>query len=331
MAKTAGREVEVGLGVEATAGTAVAATAWAKWLSFSMQGIAEKSLFSGARGIRTKMSDSMIKRKYGQGSLQVVADPLIAMYLFRLLLGSKASTTAAGESAVYDHTLTVQNANASVKTFTLTSKVGGVVNQRYPNSVINSLSIEFADEWATMTADIIGQFVDTAGSPTPAYTEQSLLAYHQATVKFGTSISNANSASATPLKAFSLNINNNVLLDEGFLSGANTITSGNLIAGTLEMSGSYTLQFADTTELDKYKANTRNAAVFQLTGASIGVVTTPEKIKIQLSKLTLTKPPLEYNIDGLVTLTQEFTVEYSSTETKSIDVIVTNGDSGASL
>ena len=64
-----------------------------------------------------------------------------------------------------------------------------------------------------------------------------------------------------------------------------------------------------------------------VTGAPIGVVPTNEKIVIKLGKLVLTKAPLEYTLDGLVHVKQEFEVQYDATD-KEMAVVITNGYAG---
>ena len=179
-----------------------------------------------------------------------------------------------------------------------------------------------SDDYANMTVELIGGFPST-DTITESYTQETEFAYHQMTAKFGTSISAANGNSATPLKAFSLNLNNNIQIDEAFLSGSNEIVSGGLIPGRLLITGSYSLHFEDTTELAKYKANTLNALVVTFTGAVIGGGSTTEKIIFEIGDLVLTNPPVEYNLDGLLVLTQEFEVQYDATDVE-LTVKVTN-------
>lgn len=321
MAKTAGRQVEVGMGIEATPGTAVAETIFLQHTAFSMQAIAEKELFQSARGIRNMTSNSMIKRKYSGGSFSVIPNVENAPYLFGLAMGSVSSALA--ETGVYEHTITIQNDNASMKTATLTVAEGAIQTAQYTNVVVNSLNLEVSDSYATMTVELLGQFPGT-DTQTEAYTQETEFAYHNYTAKFGTSV--AGVGAAIPLKSFALNLNNNVQLDDAFLSGSNEITAGGLCAGALEITGSYSLHFADTTELAKYKANTKNAMVVSFLGENIGA-TEQEEINIALGKVILTSPPVEYNIDGLLVLNQEFTVEYDATDAE-MKVIVTNEDAG---
>lgn len=450
MAKTLGSEMNIGIASEFAAGTPKTPTAYPTWLDFSMQAISEKGTFKGVRGIRNMISNSFIKRKYGQGSLSVIADPDTAPYFFKGALGSWSSATASGESVVYDHTITVQNTGASLPTSTLVCEQGGVETARFANAMCNSLNFEVSDEYAKITAEYISQFPDTT-TLSESYTQHTQFAYNQYNAYFGTSLSAATGtaasgtltttgvfannetvtvgpvtytmvtalsnggntpyevligaaatnsldnlrsavnglsgagttygagtlqhpsvkattktastllfvalatgtggnsiattetgvncsfggavlasgagAVATPLKGFTLNIKNNVQLDEAFLSGSNGIASGGLVAGRLEASGSYTLHFSDMVELNKYRLNTKHAMIVQFLGAALGTVPTLEQITIKIGRLVLSKPPLEYKADGLIILKQEFDVEYDATD-KEVSAVITNGTVG---
>lgn len=323
MAKTAGTQTNVGIGIESTAGTAVSAQIYPKLTEFSLQAVSEKELFRASRGNRAAASNSMIKQKFARGSIGFIANVEIMPYILRLALGGTVSTAlAGGESAVWEHTINEQNTNASMKTATIIVEDGAIVTERFTNCIVNSMNIEFRDSYVEVSAEFIGQYPDTS-SISEAYTEETELAYHQATAKYGTSISNAEAGSATALRSLSLNINNNILLDEAFLSGSNEISDGCLIPGRREITGSYSLHYENTTELNKYKDNTKNALSISLQGASIGNAET-EEIIIRLARLVLNGVPKEYNFDGLIVLNQEFEVEYNGTEGYQIQSIVTN-------
>lgn len=327
MAKTSGTQLVVGLGIESYAapGVAVAETVFIPWLDFSLQSISEKSHFNGARGLRNMSSDSMIKRKYAQGSMSVVPDVKVMPYLFSLALGGVSSSTVT--DSAYTHTFSVNNTNATPRTATVTIKNGSISTVQYLNCVCNTLNIEVSDDFAKSTIELIGQFPGT-DTISESFANETKFAYHQMTAKFGTSLSAASGNSATPLKSFSLNINNNVLVDEAFLSGSNGITAGGLIPGRLEITGSYSLHFTDTTELAKYQANTKNALIVTFTGSLIGVSST-ETVQLKLGRLVLTKPPEEHKIDGLLIINQEFKVEYEATDLE-IQAIVINNVNSAS-
>lgn len=309
----------------AAPGTAVAESVFIPWLDFSVQGVAEKSMFNAARGIRNMSSNSHIRRKYSQGTLAAVPNVKVFPYFLMLAMGSVSSSTVA--DSAYTHTFTIQNTNSSVRTATLTAEVGAIQTAQYVNMVCNSLNFEVSDDYARTAIDLIGKFPST-DTISESYSQETEFAYHQMAAKFGTSLSNAAGNSATPLKAFSLNINNNIQLDEAFLSGSNDIATGGLIPGRLQITGSYTLHFSDTTELAKYQANTKNAMEVTFTGELIGA-TSRETIQFKIGRLVLTSPPIEYNIDGLLVLTQEFEAEYEATDVE-LTAIVINDVNNAS-
>jgi hypothetical protein len=320
MAKTSGTQVVVGLGIESAAapGTAVAEAVFVPWMDYSVQTVVEKSHFTAARGIRNRTSDSMIRRKYSQGSLGFIPTVENMPYFLSLALGSVSSSTVT--DSAYTHTFTVQNTNATPKSATMTTKSGGVQTAQYTNMVCNTFNFEVSDDYSKATVELIGQFAGT-DTVSESFVSKTLMAYHNMTVKFGTSFSAAAGNAATPLKGFKLNINNNIQLDESFLSGSNTITSGNLVMGRLQITGSYSLHFSDTVELAKYQANTKNAAIVTMTGDLIGA-TSVQTIQFKLGKLILTKPPVQYQLDGLVILNQEFEVEYDATDTEMVAIVI---------
>lgn len=322
MAHTSGTQLTVGMGIESAAapGVAVAESVFIPVSDFSVQAVSEKMFFSNARGLRSTATDSKIKRRYSQGSMTFVPTAKIAPYALSLALGP-ASSSAVADSA-YTHTFSLNNTNATPRTATLTAKHGALETSQFKNVVCNSLNTEVSDEYAKMTLDMIGLFPGT-DTVSENYSTETLMSYDNMIAKFGTSLANAGSASATPLKSFSLNLNNNIMLDEAFLSGSNEITAGNLIPGRFEATGSYSLHFKDMVELAKYKANTKNALIVTFEGALIGA-TSKETLRFKLGRIVLTKPPVEINIDGLMIINQEFTVEYEATDKEVTADVINN-------
>lgn len=322
MAKTGGTQVVVGLGIESYAApnVAVAETVFIPWADFSMQGVSEKAHFTSARGIRNMSSNSMIKRRYSQGTIGFIPNVKNMPYALSLAMGG-VSSSGISDSA-YTHTFTINNTNATPRTATLSIKEGSIQTVQYLNCVCDSLSFEVSDEYAKVSIDMIGGFVGT-DTISESFANETEFAYHQMTAKFGTSLSAAAGNSATPLKSFKFNLKNNVQIDEAFLSGANTITAGGLVNGRLQITGSYSLHFSDTTELAKYQANTKNALIVTFTGSLIGS-TSLETIQFKFGRLVLTKPPVEYNIDGILVLTQEFEVEYEATDVEFTAIVINN-------
>ena len=197
MAKIGGRQVEVGIGIEATAGTAVAATDYFKWDSFSFQSNVDKVMLTSARGIRNENSNSVIYRRYGKGDLECVPTVDIFPYILSLAMGTRNTTTDSdGSGTVYDHTYTVQNANASMKTATILVKQGGVQTEQYTNCVVDSMSITVDKDLAKCKLTLLGAYPGT-GSVTPSYTQDTMFTKSNMTAQFGSSLSAALGTAAT--------------------------------------------------------------------------------------------------------------------------------------
>ena len=197
MSQLGGRQVEIGIGIETSAGTPVAAADSFKWDSFSMQAISDKILLQSARGLRNKTSNSVILKKYGKGSLEFVPTVDILPYILGLTLGTRSSGTHSGESAVYDHTFTIQNANASMKTATFFVKQGSGTIERYSNCVVDSFDLTVEKDFAKCKIGIYGNYPDT-GSFSPSYTQDTLFTRNQMNATFGSTLT-----TATPTAAYS--------------------------------------------------------------------------------------------------------------------------------
>lgn len=320
-----GRQVEVGIGIESLAapGTAVAEAHFFKWAEASIQGVSEKDTLKSARGIRIANSDSFIKRKYGRGTLKFVATPVNMPFVLSLLLGSVATATNADASTlVFDHTFTVQNTNATPRTATITIKQGGIQVQQMTGCVVEKFSLSIQDGYAEVTVEFIGTYPGS-DTVTPSYAVETNYTYVNSSIKFGVSLSAAAGNSATKIKAFTLEATNNFQTDDGFLFGSNGLVTGGLTMGPLAINGSYMLPFEDTTELAKYLGNTENRALLYMTGTTTIGTSAVDQVLIKIGPMVLTKEPLEFPIDGIAMVNQEFNVRYDATD-KELQAVVTN-------
>lgn len=448
MSRVGGTETNVSAGIEATPGTPVAPTYSFKWSDLSLQGIAEKSLFTSQRGVRNEVSNSMIKRKYGRGNIGVVPNPKSVPFLFYLALGSLS--TAGPTDSAYTHTITVQNANGSMKTATFVVERGAEVCERFAGCVVDTLTLDVSDDYGKLTAALMGGYPDST-TLSESFAQETEFAYSQMLARFGSTLTvaagsaalevmtsdatapadgatitvgpitytfktaltnggntpyevliNTTAAAAltnlkkainasgtpgtdyghgtvahplvfattitataltvqalqsgtaansiatttagtshitwagatmnsgtpgtgpnpTPLKAFSVTVDNQVDDSNAYLSGQNTPVPGGFTAGRLKVTGSYTLPFDTAAEYNAYLANTKNALIVTLQGAMIGA-TTPELVTIKFGRLVLTGEPIQMNLGGITMIQQTFQAEYEATD-KEITVVVQN-------
>ena len=148
-------------------------------------------MLKSARGIRNQTSNNIVNRKYGKGDIEFVPTVDIMPYLLSLAMGTKTSSAAhSGESAVYDHTFNIQNANASMKTATILVKQGSTQTERYANCVADTLDLTFDKDFAKCKVGFLAGFPDT-GSITSSYAQETLLARNNLSATFGASLSAA--------------------------------------------------------------------------------------------------------------------------------------------
>ena len=328
MARAGGTEVELGMGIESVAGTAVASTVYPKFSSLSLQDVTEKSMNESKRGVRNANSSARVRRKYAEGSIEMSADTEIAPYLLGLALG-KVTTPATATDGAYTHTVEVEQKVAAMKTATVRVKHGDELRELYTNVVCQSLNLEVSDGYAQATLEMLGRAPSNPTTlPTASYREVAPFAYDDMEVRFGASVATARNAGATPLKSFAININNNVLLDEAFLSGSNQPVAGGFCAGNIQITGSYSLHLDGADEYNKYKNDVQDAAVVSLTGGSIGR-TSKHQIILETGKLVRTTPPKEINLDGLIVLNQEFEIIYDATDKELVAKVVNTNNGSA--
>lgn len=327
MSIKAGYQPYVGVGIEATAGTAVVASKYLPHVTCTIRGIQEVLMDEAVKGVREKNWGAIAGPRRGEGDLEIYVDAENAPYLLYAALGSISSGTASGESAVYEHTITRKASNPP-KTLTIIY-FDGVDTRKYVYSTINTLEINVSDGIATISANILSKFPST-GTGTRAITEERILAFKDYTIKFGSGANGtaalvaAAAATATPLKSLSLRINNNA--EAHYLSGDNS--PAQIAMKQLEIDGDYVLFYETTTDRSHYEtlldgANAVRAMIITFTGNSIGNAET-EEIKISIPNFVITDRGVDTAVAGFITENPSFVAKYDPTESKIITILVTN-------
>lgn len=327
MSVKTGREPFVGVGIEGTPGSAVAASKYLPFVTCTIRGMQEPIVDEAAKGIRERVWGAITGPKHGEGDLEIYADVENAPYLLYAALGGISSGTASGESAVYEHTITRKASNPP-KSLTIIHN-DTQDTRKYVYSVINTLEFNVSDGLATISASILSKF-PTTGTGTQAVTEERILAFKDYTVKFGSgangtaALAAAVSASPKEIRSFTLRINNNAEVQ--YLSGDNDAAQVSM--GQLEIDGEYILFYEDTTERDHYEtllesSDPVKAMIITFSGDSIGSAET-EEIEIRIPNFHLRERATDTSIAGFITENPTFVAEYDPTETKSIQIKVTN-------
>ncbi len=317
----------VGIGLEGTPGTAVPAKKYLPFVTCTMKGVAEPLFDETAKGVREKNWRAITGKKHGEGDIEIYADAENAPYLLYPALGSIATVTASGETAVWKHTITRKNTNPP-KTVTVIYN-DSIDTRKYVYGVVNTLELNVADGLATISANILSKF-PASGTGSQALTEERILAFKDYTIKFGSgatgtaALSDAAGNDPTPVRSFKLSINNSAEVQH--LSGSNDPAQVS-VAG-LELTGEYVLFYETTADRLHYEtmlsgADPVRAMIITFTGDSIGVAET-EKIVVKIPNFILKDRGLDTGVAGFITESPSFVAMYDLTEAKSIQIEVTN-------
>ena len=102
-----GRRDSVGLGIEATSGTAVAPQVWEKQTKLDLDQATTVAQDKSALGRIEDIHDSAVTEEWAEGSLAGRIHDLSFGYLLVNMLGTPTAAAHAGESVVYDNTFTL--------------------------------------------------------------------------------------------------------------------------------------------------------------------------------------------------------------------------------
>jgi len=322
-----GREPYIGVGIESTAGTAVVASKYLPFVTCTLRGIHEPMEDEAAKGVRERVWGVIGGRKRGEGDIEIYADVENAPYLLYPALGTMTTTTASGESVVYEHVIK-RSTSSTPKTLTILYN-DTQDTRAYSYAAINTLELTVSDGLATISANIISKF-PTTGTASLSITEERIFSFKDYTIKFGSgstgtlALAAANSADATQVRSFTLRINNSA--EAVYQSG--DASAQDITVAQFEADGEYTLFYESTTDRAFYETllsggDAVRAMVVTFTGDSIGSAET-EEIKIEIPNFHLSDRTVDTAIAGFITENPSFVAQYDPDELYSVKATITN-------
>ena len=208
MAKIIGRTGAIGIGIEATKGTPVAAQYWIPVEGYSYDDKVEKIKNESALGRIEEMNASNIIKRWGEGDydgkifLNSVGAELVALF------GQSPTSVQRAVTGVYDHTYALLN-NNNHKSLTLAYK-DAVEEESFPLAMLDSWSLDVAvDDYVKRTVSLIGK-KSGAASHTPAFVNEVEFIPSQVSFKMATNQAGLAAASAINVTHFSMEVKKNV-------------------------------------------------------------------------------------------------------------------------
>lgn len=300
-----GRRNQLGIGLETTPGTAANPTHFIPFLECSLQERHTPIPDSQARGRRDLEGyDSVEGKKWGDGKIEVILDSTTAPYWLALALGEITSEEEGEET--FKHTIA---ASQNGDPLTATIYLNRIINQaRFTNVVVDSLELNFADDVAKISVDVLSKFPTIQTPPTTLPEEQSLNYYtfQNATVQFGTT--------EVKVRELTLKIENEA--EPIYALGSNDVDR--IVWKGLRVSGSFKLLWEDATQLTAFRNLTKQSITISFEGAD------DSSIAISIPSVRVDEWEAEADIDDLVHENIDFVAEYDAASDSTISIEVIN-------
>ncbi len=317
-----GEEYVVGVGVEAVAGTFVAAQDYIRSREpGTIQTIVEKVDIKETKPTGVATHGQVVTMKKVEGEVPVNLRFRTVGYFLKSLLGGVSSATEAGETAVYRHTFTLDRAVIQ-PTLSLSLARGDFDHKQVPGSVVSKLAMTFpVDDMINGVVTVKGRSETTASDFTPAFAATDHLAPHQmASIKIADNVAGLAAANSICVT--------NLMIDQDRGSREKLCIASDapvgFIAKLLAVTGSFTMDKTDDTYRDLAIANTSKAVQISVvnTAQEIGVASNPE-ITFVLPNVTFMTTENRTS-DDVVTEEVSFTAHYDDTEAKAITISLVN-------
>lgn len=246
-----------GIGKQTAFGTGVAPTKFTDVLSASANPSFEKvgDFTLSYRG-RVIVAPGV---KYAEPEVETYLWPEGGLeWILRAFMQKHTTSTLDATNGVYQHLYTPATMDDAVTYYTLEIGHDAVTALRIPDAVCDSLEFSFSSEDVpTLSASFVSNFPSTVSAATPSYPAVRNFQNPDVDVRIA--------GSSVELQELSIECSNNL---ERFHNLAAALTSINPQA--LEVSGSFSVRFKDTTHLNRFLNNTETSLMVTLTGPVAG-------------------------------------------------------------
>lgn len=319
-----GEDVNIGFGIQSDRAVPVAPAVWIPGRApTGIKTILEKVAVKETIASKFASQGSEITQKRAEGPLEFNLRVSSLGYILKSLLGSVTSGVKSGESAVYEHTFSILASNPEHPALTLALSQPGIQDYEYALALARSLEIRTpVDDLINATADFIAKSEAEHSAYSPVFAANDYYFRHQdIVIKLATTLAGLDAAAAIKLKDFSIAINNNARVNQNI----SEINPSNVIAGNIEVSGSFSLDYLDKTLHDAYAAGSYRALRIEMTRSdiTIGAASNP-KFVIDLPKISLDSYDPDRPLDDIVMDKLKFNAHYSLGDALAIRPKLTN-------
>ncbi len=317
MSQIIGREVQAGVSVESTRGTAK--TTVEKWIKNVSAYILEKAdnvVEDSTRGVLEDSLNRRVVKKRIEGTIEGIAQADAIGYLLYNIFGAVVTTGSTVFSHVFNLSQSVTHASLS-----LFVKRGAVEQNVYSGGMISKLSLSASmDDYVRFSVDFIAR-LGASNSASPSYGTEYDFIGKDITIKIADT--EAGLAGATATKVKSLDIEFDTGLIDDYVFGA--YTPDDIFNTKLSIEGSIKKNYIDTVFKALYEADTAKYMSITIEGgATIGSGSDHPTITILLTKAMVTDWTLSGGADELVEEEIKFKGFYNATDSKACQITLKN-------
>jgi len=318
------RKFNVGIGKESSRGVAVAPSFWLKPTSEEYNDAVEVKATERSMGQIEDSDDQVVIKNFSNGTIAgEVFDKSFGVLLLAALGQVSSVQKSAPNTGVYDHTYSVLQ-SAQHPSLTLEIKRGDIEQKAYPLCVIDNLKLSASvNEYINFEVSLRGKG-GSASVSEPVYVEENYFLSKHIGVKLAANYAGLGAASEIDVRSLELTISKNIE-DKDLLSNdgpSDFLNKQVSIEGSLEMyfSGVYERDYALNGDAKAMQI------VLENTGVTIGSNVHP-KLVINLAKVKFSEPMITGGNNDLAKIAVKFKGLFSLTDGKSIEAILTNGQS----
>lgn len=245
-----GRELEVGLAVEATRGTAeTAADKWVKKVTANILPRTQKVVDNTTRAVLEDAPGARVVRKWIEGELSGIVHADVIGYLLYQLYGSVSSAVVTG--SVYSHDFSLEQ-GITHDTLSIFRKDGAVQQEVYNGGVLSTLEVSASTEdFVRFTANFLAKAA-ASDDDSPSYDTEYDFIGKDITVKVADTEAGLSGADALKLKTITVRYDAGAIAD--YVFGAET--PENIHNAMMGIEIEFTKNYDDTTFEDLLNSDT---------------------------------------------------------------------------
>lgn len=305
-----GRREGVGIGIEATAGTAVAPQTWLAWLNqdlMSKTGVIENT---SALGVVDEINDSEVASRWAEGKIGGKVTVTSVGYLLTGFFGSP--TTGSESGGYYPHTFEMNQSSAPAPALTF-AIANSIQSQRFAYGVVDSLEITAeTGGWVEVAAAVKAR-LGANSTETVAIAEETEFASKHIHVKMAANVAGLGAASDISASRVQLTLERPSEAHNA-LGTSDTPEFDRL---SFKVTGELVLRYTDTQYEENFLANTVRALSITMTNGS-------DELEFVASKVRTRELERTPDRDSIITQTLSLAAEFDVATGRSIQAVLTN-------